>query len=757
MSHNLGSHVLSGLSIQDLGRDADDELRDTIMAQFMSYLQERMDFVARVSTEWPLWREPMRLIDDVVGHFFRQKLLMMRLLKDDRYAIGSATRERQSALGTISVVMQLPLQEPITGKWNGDEFEWTPREYRDWVVAIPGGAVGRQALFGFLENAMRNTARHNKFRQEGLTVSLELCQARGGAEHAGCYALRYEDDISAPGDTAFMKIEKTINTPLVDAYGKPTPMGWGLQEMKIYSQWLAYPRLKPPEHEGGAASDREGVALVARRGARPDGLVYELWLQKTVEVLSLWTERPAASTPEWDAFGVLGLRVDWASLDPTSDKPGPALKLVGQIREIGPALLHVQIGSLEEATRALKWIEWYRHRLPSRILLQVRNEDERVLRQLLNEKKLIGRVGITARDVTRGSADRFVVAANEEWVRELIRARGGEARATLVVAFQRDFRDSEVKEWTRAKSVADVYGFDGWLDCYVTADNCPRRELARWECANHSDVEQQLREMLSSEGAAVSIVLGNHARLSPSVDGGGEYGSYLVPSRDGAAGCVNSLTFDHVARVPTGFAGALFLLGLVESALLRVLVIDERVLGHYFRIGEAAGRNKVGLTETTRGQKFKRMVQAGIACVWSVEWASFGGAQSQWLLGDRARGVTCDSRPGLCPLAINSDGGIRVESPPDWADSNCQGSLFDCVVVHRTLLERLANEARLQSIDVLKSLGQCGARVVVTSGAGKPLDPALGTYPFVEFTVIDQYVLRQIHKPGLGRALMAAY
>ncbi len=63
MSHNLGSHVLSRL-----GR-----LKDGGGWYTQKYLQQRMDFLAQVSTERPSWEEPAWLLQDLARWFLHQK------------------------------------------------------------------------------------------------------------------------------------------------------------------------------------------------------------------------------------------------------------------------------------------------------------------------------------------------------------------------------------------------------------------------------------------------------------------------------------------------------------------------------------------------------------------------------------------------------------------------------------------------------------------------------------------------------------
>ncbi len=92
MSHNIGSHVLSRIamggidgwtankSLEQIKKclDAERRKKDIIQwskdVQLMSrYIQQRMDFIAQISTEWPSWTEPAYLINDLIRWFLSQK------------------------------------------------------------------------------------------------------------------------------------------------------------------------------------------------------------------------------------------------------------------------------------------------------------------------------------------------------------------------------------------------------------------------------------------------------------------------------------------------------------------------------------------------------------------------------------------------------------------------------------------------------------------------------------------------------------
>jgi hypothetical protein len=95
MSHNIGSHVMARISTGgidgwtsnktvndiikelDVGTHRKDIIEWSKDVQYLSrYIQQRMDFIAQISTEWPSWTEPAYLMNDLMRWFLSQKHLL---------------------------------------------------------------------------------------------------------------------------------------------------------------------------------------------------------------------------------------------------------------------------------------------------------------------------------------------------------------------------------------------------------------------------------------------------------------------------------------------------------------------------------------------------------------------------------------------------------------------------------------------------------------------------------------------------------
>ena len=71
MSHNLGSHVLAALT-HEMSTMPDSQ-------KLFQYIQQRMDFIAQITTEIPEWTYPVYIIQDLMRGFYVQKNLLNKI------------------------------------------------------------------------------------------------------------------------------------------------------------------------------------------------------------------------------------------------------------------------------------------------------------------------------------------------------------------------------------------------------------------------------------------------------------------------------------------------------------------------------------------------------------------------------------------------------------------------------------------------------------------------------------------------------
>lgn len=135
MSHNIGSHVLARMSTSGSAKTEE-------VSKLLAFLQERMDFIAEVSTTRSFMSLPTYFYGEVICDFAGAAALPEG--KSDPKSPGQTL-----LLEHISGIEK----RPAVAK----SMNTATEEYR---FGCPGGTVGQHALYVIIENIIRNTAKH---------------------------------------------------------------------------------------------------------------------------------------------------------------------------------------------------------------------------------------------------------------------------------------------------------------------------------------------------------------------------------------------------------------------------------------------------------------------------------------------------------------------------------------------------------------------------------------------------------------------
>lgn len=267
MSHNLGSHILSYMQSHLISK-AENMQQDPLtpgdlrgIAHLMQYLQERQDFIATISTYEVPYFSPVpfkEAIFDLLNPDYIHKRhgntpKISNYILDNIARSEGYTREGDSGGIHKLSVCYFDGNEVLYGNDNPKELD----PLRDFMLFLPGGTVGRQAIMSIVENVIRNAAKHEK-HSENLTIYLQLLTAEelkthlsrnSSLEHTSMKA--YEDAIdkdvlyyllvSYPA-TGFEKsliiLKKGLVADYVDKNGVVEPSYKGIKEIRISASWL---------------------------------------------------------------------------------------------------------------------------------------------------------------------------------------------------------------------------------------------------------------------------------------------------------------------------------------------------------------------------------------------------------------------------------------------------------------------------------------------------------------------------------------
>lgn len=322
MSHNLGSHVMSYLkqhlgSVKDMVNDriladiikSESDLTKKLncsientelpflvgMGHFVSYLQERQDFIATIATDFIPYYSTVNFKDGIYDtlnpdkkyerHSNKETVLQTNniLLGNIARSEGlgrptSPTQNDQSGSTLSDIVLKFKdfNGNALEGKFLKDEDKPYLKAMRDSLeemrlcdVSLPGGIVGRQAIFSIVENVIRNAAKHGLWRKVGhLEVTFNVFKKENlDKEELKCYLddkfspqhlslrevfERFYCDATDANDLYFITLtdnldfkegslkhlRKAIAERYVNERGELEGANKGIKEMRISASWL---------------------------------------------------------------------------------------------------------------------------------------------------------------------------------------------------------------------------------------------------------------------------------------------------------------------------------------------------------------------------------------------------------------------------------------------------------------------------------------------------------------------------------------
>lgn len=302
MSHNLGSHVMAYLKndlrsipaifdsavLHDLFPQAFlgdfpqaflDKLasiRGSVempflvgLGQFIGYLQERQDYIATIASGYVPSFSPVNFKDAVYDELNPDK----RFERHHQSDAENHNRPQNILLSYIAKSEKLSRIESdggqthdiLLGFKSGDAVFWGTTEVKNdpalsslrrFNLALPGGIVGRQAIFSIVENIIRNAAKHNNVEGnlelvfeciDGKEFEKDPEQFAGSITDANLrkqYAqstdipdlliLSITDNLPCEGAT-IEKLKEALAQPYV---GKDEHANRGIKEIRISATWL---------------------------------------------------------------------------------------------------------------------------------------------------------------------------------------------------------------------------------------------------------------------------------------------------------------------------------------------------------------------------------------------------------------------------------------------------------------------------------------------------------------------------------------
>ena len=289
MDHNIESHVTPRATVEEirkrmreLGIPESLEIIQVLKGRLDGYCQKRADFLAEVTTEPMTTTKPALFYRGVILPFIENVLLMDNLARNEGIGYRDRTSNRlrlrvfindwelkaiyRCTTDPNSTQYAYPEEFPYSGhcigcRWSlgTENHSETPSLVspvciengdgdRDVEIELPG-PVGEQAFYGFLENVIRNAAKHNRERfdtnpHEDLEISIALSEPEDKHERTEYYVVEVWDNVTDPdkpvgdGKKLVDQVRGYIQSDIIDEHGERKFQAWGIAEMKIAAALL---------------------------------------------------------------------------------------------------------------------------------------------------------------------------------------------------------------------------------------------------------------------------------------------------------------------------------------------------------------------------------------------------------------------------------------------------------------------------------------------------------------------------------------
>jgi hypothetical protein len=333
MSHNIGSHVLARSETKDIidrlnnfgitiPKVDEPNPLNILKSRLDRYIKQKADFLAEISSEPLATTKSLMFYKEVILSFvknsqfmdtiaanegirysdnFNNRLKIRVFINSDELIAKFSCMENKEHQNNPPVYQYPKLNNKNVQEYSysstcnlGHELQLVDIENgdKDVEVALPG-PLGEFAVYGFLENFIRNSAKHEAKKlssNENLQIFIQILEDEEKKEF---YKIRIWDNITDPNEKRNVKIEEKecsslievidayIKSSIIDDFGKLKRQAWGIAEMKINSLLLYgstdFSRLS--EMLTVKSVTRENLPV--KDGKSHNALVYEFRLMKS--------------------------------------------------------------------------------------------------------------------------------------------------------------------------------------------------------------------------------------------------------------------------------------------------------------------------------------------------------------------------------------------------------------------------------------------------------------------------------------------
>ncbi len=799
-SHNIGSHVMINLKVdtilsryktlyetKSLKATEFLEVLTTVKSLMDDYNQRKAEFIADMTTEPLLSIRSAFFFSEVMVPFIENTGLIDNLAASEGF--GYKTFEDCSlkihcfGQGRDESIVPYPLvyvnatdkskeiktdNAPYALKFKDTDDLYQKRDNvflnymhennnkqapRDHLLGLPGPA-GEMAIYSFLENYIRNAAKHGrpKENEDSLEIGITI-----KIKDEDFYCIEIYDNRHYPGEKLSQtkkKIEDYLREDIIDKQGERRKKAWGIAEMSLCGQLLRGNK-DFSEPGGGKLKIIYGKwnpasktpAVVASK-EESNCIIYRMPVMRAKEAILIGFE-PPFDEDDYSKKGIKFLpnKEDLDTLGSGNyDKSASPVAFQFAV---------IDSGIFEDNLDLSKWLDQKTQLLPFRVII-VGQPNE--IEKLKNEHAMFQKKYAFASLTEFKDADATLEWLWKTWLRRWEDRIGGEDYGIDLYLLQKADEDP-TKTWI---SLAESFNKKKTL-----------ATLRMW-IGGSSEGTKYFESFSGSSQKKSRLVFDRHARLAKKLS-----------TIDMDAGCryvildKANTDFDKLFR-PSLARPWLFPYQIMEAGLLNLLVIDERIanqaMTHFDIEGDSTAVSRILLeNENHKPMQWHAASKAGMFVVthFTVKGIANGKEKPIELLlcpekwsKAKKEGLSCPKLEFTLDFTKDDPKSSISLSTDDPGHGNgrfrVEPDKIDMVLIHQGVLDSVYDRTQedpqnLQN-RIVEHIKQQFPWLVLESGRGIPpmiRDPQMKKEKFVPFSILERSFRNgRVGKLGLSQTLM---
>jgi len=670
-----------------------DSLIEGARKEYGLYHQRKMDLIARLSTEWPTWGIGLDFFHNIIFPFTKNTIVQHFINLSERFDLGKTFHEIYVLPKNFNINNLEKYKVKIWYKKNNQSIEiknlvdltylsfleeWDEdlaRNFRigfeynhSFLVKVIDADVGVQAIYTILEGILRNSAKHGRDNTNEMRVKIIF------AENKAIVSKLLDDGDLKDDDCYYMLIS----------------CGKDVEDDNLVSKLNSYLSERIIDEGGKPTPGNWGMKEIKICSAFVNGENIETLNEESVDYIKIAKSSKIWKNEESRLVYVLKLQKPRYLLVWTDDFPSNIRNYekfgIKFVKDLDPPKMRWQdldydflvVNKQQNGKKVKETVETHKVMLPQRVIF-------------LNTNYLL--------------SDRLLFGTYEEWCKKLSFIKGKNFKVGCY------FENGKENDWKTLNDSNFMFflgpeEIDNTIKCQP---NPPNIYLLR-----HRKFEKIKSFFLRQENINQEI---------PTLEQWAYYYQYGT-ARDPFC----SLVF-NIDPKSNSFLAKLLMYQFLESAILKILVIDER-------IAQTINNKRITEEDISLIEKLKWMG------IYIVEEVKINGQTPDGLKFIESQSDGDDKEDLYWSLEINEDGEI-TNFKENFKEN------IDIIFIHQTKLNLILKNLGIEReslIEKWRKRDNLNRWVIIHSGRGKPIGEKPENAPFLEFSTLERYIVYEPSK-----------